>query len=523
MDYSLVRHFRGLILLGACVFFGGPIYATDLLKTNNPEPGINILGKGPIHEAYARPTSLPYQPSPTVDQKPPNPISEEPAAEKPDGQNVLWVPGYWSWDSEGKDWIWVSGFWRVPPPNRKWVPGHWANTDQGWQWAPGFWANADMPDIEYLNPPPASLELGPSSPQPEVDSTYVPGLWVPRQNGYVWRPGYWMDCRSGWVWNSGQFIWTPTGVIYVDGYWDFPFENRGCLFAPVSFSQPLWTNSSWRYRPNWVVGCNSLYASLFINPSWGCYCFGNYFSPACLRAGFQPWCTFGSRCWDPLFAYARWSNRSNLNWSANLKSQFLAMRNGEVAPPPATINSHTLSVPQITKGINAPAVGKPLVTPLGQVNVNGPKMSSLTTTQLAQQKGVIQQTRDLSIQRTKVEGAGTSFAKGGATSSATLKLPWAQPVITHANDATGTPAGNLGNLQPGMCLSPEPAMLSPCQGRYTEPEKCLVFLIARHAPFRAQPTIHYRRLSIMEPSYRLHQAPHRRSMPHRLSRHQLPL
>jgi hypothetical protein len=417
-----------------------------LPSTETPEPGITVLGKGPIHEAYARPASLPYQPPPIVDKKPPEPIPEEPAAQKPEGQDVLWVPGYWSWDSDGKDWIWVSGFWRNPPPNRKWVPGHWSNTEQGWQWAPGFWANADYPDINYLNPPPASLELGPSRPRPDEDSAYVPGLWVPRQEGYLWRPGYWMDCRPGWIWNNSQFAWSPSGTIYVDGYWDYPFENRGCLFAPVSFNRPLWTNPSWRYRPNWVVGCNSLYSSLFINPSWGCYCFGNYFSPSYLQAGFQPWCTFGGRCWDPLFGYARWSNRGNPNWSANLKSQFLAVRNGEIAPPPATINSKTLSVQQITQGIKAPAAGKPLVTPLGQVNLTGPKMASLSAAQLALQKGVIQQTRDLSAQRAKVESTGSTLANTGATRSTSLKLPWAQSSVSPAKAASDASA----NFQPGV-------------------------------------------------------------------------
>ena len=44
-------------------------------------------------------------------------VPELPPANKPDGPDVQWVPGYWAWDDERQDFIWVSGFWRVPPPD----------------------------------------------------------------------------------------------------------------------------------------------------------------------------------------------------------------------------------------------------------------------------------------------------------------------------------------------------------------------------------------------------------------------
>ena len=95
-----------------------------------------VLTRGPIHEAYAEPVSGQLQPTPIIPRKPPDPIEEVPAEQKPAGDNVLWIPGYWAWDDDRADFLWVSGFWRVPPPDRQWVPGYWTQVQDGWQWTP---------------------------------------------------------------------------------------------------------------------------------------------------------------------------------------------------------------------------------------------------------------------------------------------------------------------------------------------------------------------------------------------------
>src|SRR5688500_14557314 len=121
-------------LLGLGLLLGGQGPARAELATAQEE--IEVLARGPVHEAYAEPHTGEPRPTPVVPKQPPKPVEEIPAEQKPEGEEVQWVPGYWAWDDERKDYLWVSGFWRVPPPGRQWVPGYWHQAEQGWQWVP---------------------------------------------------------------------------------------------------------------------------------------------------------------------------------------------------------------------------------------------------------------------------------------------------------------------------------------------------------------------------------------------------
>ena len=102
------------------------------------------------------------EPGPIIKKKPPDAIAEIPPAEKPDGDNIVWIPGYWSWDDDRQDYIWVSGVYRAAPPYQTWVPGYWEEVERGFQWTPGFWTAAAKNDVDYVpTPPPQSLENGP--------------------------------------------------------------------------------------------------------------------------------------------------------------------------------------------------------------------------------------------------------------------------------------------------------------------------------------------------------------------------
>jgi hypothetical protein len=297
---SLARSLALLLIL--------PCQLVSAQNTAAPENKITVLTQGSIHEAYAQPIDKDPQPTPVVPDKPPDPIPEEPPPQKPDGPDVQWIPGYWTWDTDRQQFIWVSGCWRQAPPDRKWLPGHWTQVANGWQWVPGFWAAANQQDVRFLPPPPASVEEGPSTPAPDASSFYVPGSWNYRDTGYAWRPGFWAPSYANWVWNPAGYSWTPSGCIFVDGYWDYPLASRGVLFAPVCFDAPLWTTPGWSYCPSSVLDVGGLFPSLFVRPRWHHYYFGNWYGRG--RQGIYPWSTWGRSHYDPLFTYSTGRHRN---------------------------------------------------------------------------------------------------------------------------------------------------------------------------------------------------------------------
>src|SRR4029079_2659357 len=101
-------------------------------------------------------------------------------------------------------------------------------------------------------PPPDSPEVGPSIPAPTATHVYSPGCWVWRGR-YVWRPGIWIEYRPGWVWVPAHFRWTPVGYVFVEGYWDYPLDTRGVLFAPVYIAPAVVVRPASVYTPRYVV------------------------------------------------------------------------------------------------------------------------------------------------------------------------------------------------------------------------------------------------------------------------------
>ena len=85
--------------------------------------GVEVLTRGPVHEAFAETITFDPEPGLVAPKAPPAPIEEAPPEQRPEGVNVAWIPGYWAWDDEGGQYLWVSGFWRAVPPGRVWVPG----------------------------------------------------------------------------------------------------------------------------------------------------------------------------------------------------------------------------------------------------------------------------------------------------------------------------------------------------------------------------------------------------------------
>jgi hypothetical protein len=306
-------------------------------------PGAEVQARGPVHEAFAQPTGVPPVPGPVVAKQPPDPVEELPPDQKPEGDNVQWIPGYWAWDDETNDYVWVSGCWREVPPARRWVPGHWQAVDGGWVWVAGLWAAENITEVQYLPAPPPTLDQGPATPAPDANSIYVPGVWVYQVTRYLWRPGYWVAYNPSWVWTPASYVWTPSGYIFTDGYWDHPLDQRGLLFAPVRFDLRLFGAARRPFVPVHTVLHDFLLGALFVRTTARHYFFGDYFEPRYDKLGFVPWPDFHpvKGAFDPNFAYYHRLHAADTKWEPALRGLYTGRRGGEIPRPPHTLVKQT--------------------------------------------------------------------------------------------------------------------------------------------------------------------------------------
>ncbi|MHB8736843.1 MAG: hypothetical protein ACYC6M_16190, partial [Terriglobales bacterium] len=262
-------------LLIPLVVLATGLHAQDATPGDEPPPapkGIEVLARGPVHEAFA---SLTGEPTPTklVTKKPPKPLDELPPAEKPEG-HVVWIGGYWAWDDERKDYLWVSGLWRTPPPHKQWIAGYWREEGEEWQWVAGFWTDTkedqETKEVAYLPQPPEPPGVASPGQPPTADSFYVPGAWMwrPDTGTYAWRAGYWARVQPGYVWVPDHYRWTPSGYIFIAGYWDLAVSRRGVLYAPV-IVDPAVVTTGFYYTPAYAVSDAFVVDALFVCPSYG--------------------------------------------------------------------------------------------------------------------------------------------------------------------------------------------------------------------------------------------------------------
>ncbi len=329
-------------LVVLCVTFGLNTASAQQRGLPVDIDGIEVLTRGPVHEAFAETVTFDTEPGLVAPKAPPEAIEELPPDQRPEGTNVAWIPGYWAWDDERTDFLWVSGIWRALPPGRQWVPGYWGRADQGAQqgaqWTSGYWADVNASEFEYLPEPPASVENGPNINAPSADTIWLPGCWIWQQNRYVWRPGYWANGQADWDWVPAHYVWTPRGYVFVDGYYDYSVNRRGVLFAPVYFSSHVHTQNGFTYSPVTVINSSVFTNHLFLRPSYGHYYFGDYYGSTYASNGYHPWFSYnsGNSGYDPFYAQQRWQQRNVPQWQPNLEANFAQLQQHEEARPPRT-------------------------------------------------------------------------------------------------------------------------------------------------------------------------------------------
>jgi hypothetical protein len=303
------------------------------------EEGVQVLTRGPVHEAFAETISFDPEPGIIVSKQPPEAIEEVPPEQRPAGDNVAWIPGYLAWDDEREDFLWVSGIWRDLPPGRQWMPGYWTESESGYQWISGYWADATQTEIQYLPEPPATAEVGPNIAAPSHDHNWLPGCWIWQQNRYAWRPGYWAPMQPDWDWVPAHYVWSPRGCVFVDGYYDYSVSRRGVLFAPVYLNSGVYSRRGYSYSPSTVIDLRWFTAHLFSRPQYHHYYFGDYYASNYSTAGYYPWFSYGSSGYgyDPFYARQRWDNRQNRDWQDRIERDFAHRRDHEDQRPPRTL------------------------------------------------------------------------------------------------------------------------------------------------------------------------------------------
>ena len=283
------------------------------------------LTRGPVHESFAEPIVTQRQEYISTPSEPPENIDETPPDDRPEGNNVDWVPGYWAWDADRNGHIWISGCWRVTPPQMSWVSGYWARTSAGWEWIPGFWTPASNDEIEYLSAPPEIVDVQPVGVATVVDTIWVPPCYYWVDGRYTLRRGYWMGAQEGWVWTPSHYIRTPRGYIFAAGHWDYELQSRGVLFAPVAFSAGYRVRSGFSYSPTIVINVEVLTVNMFVSPRYHHYYFGDYYDAAYITVGIYPRfdADRGRGCYDPIYQHDRWRHRrSDSRWEEHQRRDY---------------------------------------------------------------------------------------------------------------------------------------------------------------------------------------------------------
>jgi hypothetical protein len=429
-----------VVLLGvALCLCGGPAgWSADqksgpsqVAPSDDPPEGVEVLGAGPVHEAFAQPGSNQARPGPVVTKQPPRPLTEQIPSQEPDADDLEWISGYWSWDEDRSDFIWVTGIWRLPPPDQQWVPGFWAKVEGGWQWASGYWTAANAgeeqeQEVAFVPQPPAPREEEPP-PAPAQNSTYIPGSWAYENNGYAWQSGYWVGNRPGWLWIPGYYLWSPRGYSYVNGYWDYDPARRGLLFAPIFVDRRIWQRPGWSYSPRFFINNLALLDSLFVRSVTRNYYFGNYYDARYRRFGFVPWADYriGRHAWDPWFAFARWNHRNDPRWERDLRALTKDRLARPDQRPPRNLAEQRDWLRDHRAGLTARSA---LVGSLAHAGDLGLKLRNVSREQRLREQRNSAQLRNVRAERSRLE-ARVGGKPGSLPATLHMKLPHAGSVV----------------------------------------------------------------------------------------------
>ncbi len=376
---------RGRLALIGAVLLG--LWGAAAAQQGAPPPpqGVEVMTRGPVHEAFATPT-VEAKPTMTVGKQPPAPLDELPPDERPEG-DVVWIAGYWAWDDDRTDYLWVSGCWRTKPPGKEWVAGYWREADtQQWQWVPGFWhsepqqqqqpvAQGQPPQqqdagVTYYPAPPAPPNVAPPGKPPQDDVFYVPGYWQWNGTAYAWRSGFWTRVQPGYVWVASHYRWTPSGYVFIPGYWDIAVARRGMLYAPVVVDYRV-VPATYVYTPAYAVSDTLVMDTMFVRPCACHYYFGDYYEPRYRALGYESSYVYSTRNYDSIVVYRTYEYRSQPDYVSIQINLFGSRSRGEAPVPPRTLAQQTTIINNYnTTVVNNTTINKTVNNVNNNVNNN---------------------------------------------------------------------------------------------------------------------------------------------------------
>jgi hypothetical protein len=219
------------------------------------------------------------------------------------------------------------------------------------------------------------------------------------------------------VWIAAHYRWTPSGYIYIPGYWDLALEHRGVLYTPV-IVHPTVVGATFVYTPAYVVREPVVVDSLFVRPCYCHYYFGDYYGPVYRERGFESCVVYSRAHYEPIYVYARWEHRADPRWETAQLDICLARHAGRAPLPPRTLVEHNTIINQTNVHVtnvnvyqNTIVHNGPMVVPASQLaTVKKVQTVTLDATARQQARQQAQVVQHVALQRSQLEKAAPAGA-----------------------------------------------------------------------------------------------------------------
>ena len=248
-------------------------------------------------------------------------------------------------------------------------------------------------------------------------------------------------------------MWTPRGYVFVDGYWDYPVNRRGPLFAPAYFDSGVYSHSGYSYSPSLLIDLAVFTEALFLRPNYHHYYFGDYYDNHYQKGGYYSAYAYQTNRYgyDPIYSHQRWEHRKDRGWDNRMAASYQYRRDNVDARPPRTWDAQRAISNTSEFKQNRMLVATPLDQMAKQKN-SGVRFQAVTKSEkqaLAQRGQQVGQFRD---QRRTLEtkGGHTATPKTGEL-MATTKVEHAKsPIVAKSAKQLGK-----GNAPPAALRTPK--------------------------------------------------------------------